>query len=139
MPYLALVSLHAAAATVFVIGLLAAGIMLAHAGPDTAGPKLWRAVRGWHRWVTGPALILVWGLGLTLAITAGWFAAGWLHAKLVLVLILSGIHGMQSANLRRLAAGTQDVAKARARARILLPLIVLIAVGIVALVITKPF
>jgi len=36
-------------------------------------------------------------LGITLAVMGGWYSAPWLWAKLVLVFMLSGLHGNQSA------------------------------------------
>ena len=64
------------------------------------------AVYRWDRRVTNPALGLVWLLGLTLAWQGGWFSAHWLWAKLVLVTVLSALHGNQSATLRRTIAGS---------------------------------
>jgi putative membrane protein len=43
-----------------------------------------------------PAMIVTWLLGLWLAWWGGWFAAPWLWAKLVLVVLMSGLHGMFS-------------------------------------------
>ena len=44
-----------------------------------------------------PAMVVVWVLGLLLAANAGLFAGapglGWLHAKLLVVILLSGYHG----------------------------------------------
>jgi len=36
--------------------------------------------------IINPAMIVTWGAGLYLAWSGHWFSAGWLHAKLVLVL-----------------------------------------------------
>jgi len=51
------------------------------------------------RAIINPAMIATWVLGLALAWLGpdsryGWFASGWLQAKLVLVLALSGLHGL---------------------------------------------
>src|SRR5207342_2857875 len=43
--------------------------------------------------IINPAMILTWLLGLYLAWANHWFSAGWLHVKLLLVIVLSGIHG----------------------------------------------
>lgn len=43
--------------------------------------------------IMNPAMILTWITGLTLMILGGWAGAGWLHAKLLLVLVLTGFHG----------------------------------------------
>jgi protoporphyrinogen IX oxidase len=44
--------------------------------------------------IINPAMIVVWALGLWLAWDSGFFRAGWLQAKIVLVLVLSSLHGM---------------------------------------------
>ena len=44
------------------------------------------------RGIMNPALVAVWVLGLLLAWRGNWWAAGWFHAKLVLVIMLSGLH-----------------------------------------------
>src|ERR687895_943093 len=43
--------------------------------------------------IINPAMIATWVLGLWLAWEGGLFRSGWLHAKLVLVLALSAVHG----------------------------------------------
>jgi putative membrane protein len=43
--------------------------------------------------IVNPAMIAVWGLGLTLAWLTGAYADTWLQIKFVLVLIMSGLHG----------------------------------------------
>ena len=40
-----------------------------------------------------PAMIATWVLGLYLAYSGGWFASEWLHAKLLLVVVMSAFHG----------------------------------------------
>src|SRR5438046_10345544 len=43
--------------------------------------------------ITTPAIVVSWVLGLWLALTGGSYASGWLPAKVILVLGLSGLHG----------------------------------------------
>src|SRR3569833_444388 len=43
-----------------------------------------------------PAMIAAWVLGMSLVFTGGWMAAGWLHAKLVLVVAMSVMHVLMS-------------------------------------------
>jgi putative membrane protein len=50
--------------------------------------------------IINPAMALTWVLGLYLAWSGGWFASGWLHAKLLLVLAMSGVHGFLTARVR---------------------------------------
>ncbi|WP_207482883.1 CopD family protein [Arenibaculum pallidiluteum] len=99
--YLWLKALHVASALVFVGGLLAQSVVL-HALAEDAPPHLVQAVRRWDRLATGPALLLVWGFGLAAASSGGWFTAPWLMAKLVVVIGLSALHGLQAGRLRRL-------------------------------------
>src|SRR5512142_895647 len=43
--------------------------------------------------IINPAMIVTWLAGLYLAWAGHWFSAGWFHGKLLLVLLLSGVHG----------------------------------------------
>lgn len=52
-----------------------------------------------------PSIVVVWVLGLALAWNAGAFSQGWFHAKLLLLLLLSGYHGWMSAYAKALARG----------------------------------
>jgi putative membrane protein len=84
---------------------LALGIFrTSNSGADCAGRlSALGMMRWWDDTVTSPAMVLVWVLGLTLALEGGWFGAPWLTIKLMLVLALSALHGVQSGFLRRLA------------------------------------
>jgi uncharacterized membrane protein len=105
-PYLWAKALHVALVIVFVGGALAAALLLTamRTFPAKAAP-IATALRDWDQIVTVPAMMATWALGIGLAAAGGWFVSGWLHAKLVLVFILSGLHGAQSGRLRRAAAG----------------------------------
>src|SRR6202451_3858007 len=48
------------------------------------------------RAIINPAMIVTWLAGLYLAFAGRWFSAGWLHGKLLLVLLLSGASGFFS-------------------------------------------
>jgi putative membrane protein len=50
------------------------------------------------RGIVNPSMIAVWILGLTLSFTpaSGGWTQGWLHAKLLLVVVLSAVHGLFS-------------------------------------------
>src|ERR1700726_1605829 len=54
--------------------------------------------------IINPAMIVTWLAGLYLAWAGSWFSAPWLHAKLLLVLVLSGVHGFFSRCVRDFAA-----------------------------------
>ena len=93
-----------------------------------------------HRLLTviiNPAMVLTWVLGLWLAWQGGFFAAPWLHAKLALVIAMSGVHGFFSASVRRFAADANTTPQRAWRMWNEVPTVLLI--GIVILVIVKPF
>jgi putative membrane protein len=89
------------------------------------------------RIIINPAMIATWVLGLWLAWKGGHFSAGWLHAKLALVLVLSGVHGFFSASVRRFAEDRNTVTTRQWRIWNEMPAVLM--VGIVILVIVKPF
>lgn len=141
MTYLWLKAFHVAAALAFVGGTLAEAVLLAALTPGGTHSAQRRAAAGvahrWGRRTTTPAMLLVWALAITLALRGGWFSSTWLPMKLVFVVALSGLHGMQSGVLRRLAG---DAGRAPSKAqRFVGPLIVAMAAIVAVLVIVKPF
>jgi protoporphyrinogen IX oxidase len=89
------------------------------------------------RAIINPAMIASWVLGLWLAWSGNFLSAPWLHGKLVLVLAMSAVHGM-------LARWTRDFAADRNRHsqrffRIMNEVPTLLMIGIVILVVVKPF
>lgn len=84
-----------------------------------------------------PSLIVTWILGLTLSVTIGAWDQGWFHAKLLLVLILSGYHGYMVALSKKMARGERPMEEKRLRLFGEVPALLLAL--IVVLVIVKPF
>ena len=84
-----------------------------------------------------PAMIVVWLLGLTLATVGQHWGAGWLHAKLLLVLLLSGYHGWTVAYAKKLARGRPTLTGRHLRMINEVP--ALAVTLIVVLVFVKPF
>ena len=87
--------------------------------------------------IINPAMIVTWGLGLWLAYSGGWFAAHWLHAKIALVLAMSGVHGILSKYVREFAADRR--LKSAKFFRILNEVPTVLLILIVILVVVKPF
>jgi putative membrane protein len=87
--------------------------------------------------IINPAMIVTWVLGLYLAWDGGWFRSGWLHGKLLLVVVLSGLHGVYVRRLKEFAAD-RNTRPARYY-RILNEVPTVLMIGIVVLVIVKPF
>ncbi|MEH3107799.1 MAG: CopD family protein [Sphingomonas fennica] len=84
-----------------------------------------------------PAMLLVWGFGLALAIHIGAFSEGWFHAKLACVVALTGFHGWAVGYGKKLARGHRPATDRALRLMNEVPGIA--TVVIVVLVIVKPF
>lgn len=84
-----------------------------------------------------PSIIVVWVLGLALMSTVGAHTQGWFHAKLLIVLALSGYHGWMSAYAKKLARGERPLQGKALRLINEVPGIA--AAIIVILVVVKPF
>lgn len=84
-----------------------------------------------------PSLIVVWVLGLALAMQIGAFQQGWFHAKLALVLALTGYHFWLASYAQNLAQGVRKFTGRKLRMLNEVPGIA--AALIVVLVIVKPF
>lgn len=89
------------------------------------------------RAIINPAMTVTWVAGLWLAWKVFGFQGGWLHAKLALVLAMSGVHGYLSASVRRFAEDRNE--KPARHWRIVNEIPTLLMVAIVILVIVKPF
>ncbi|SFS05133.1 CopD family protein [Sphingomonas jatrophae] len=89
-----------------------------------------------RRIILTPAMILVWVAGLVLASSGSWWQAGWLHAKLLLVLGLSAYHGYMVGYGKKLARGVRPVSGKALRLMNEVPGIA--TAIIVVLVIVKP-
>jgi len=89
------------------------------------------------RIILNPSMIVVWMLGLTLAINAGAFTQGWFHAKLLFVLALSGYHGWMAGYARKLAKGQRTLADKPLRLMNEVPGVA--AAVIVILAVVRPF
>jgi len=87
--------------------------------------------------IINPAMIVTWLAGIYLAWAGKWSLAPWFHAKLLLVLILSGVHGFFARLVRDFAADRNPHGGKFYRIINEVPTVLMI--GIVVLVIVKPF
>lgn len=87
--------------------------------------------------IVNPAMVIAWALGLWLAWQGAFFSSGWFHAKLTLALALSATHGYFSAATRAFAEDRNT--KPAGHWRMMNEVPTLLMVGIVILVIVKPF
>jgi putative membrane protein len=93
-----------------------------------------------HRLLTyimTPAMALTWILGIALIVQGGWMTAGWLHAKLALVVAMSGMHGALRRWARDFAAGRNT--RSQKFYRIINEVPTILMIVIVLLVVVKPF
>jgi protoporphyrinogen IX oxidase len=110
MTYLLIKSLHVVAIVTWVGGMIAASLMVAsrqvaaltrnHCSDRLQSLEV---IRRWDRHVTAPAMILAWGLGMTMAVQGEWLGSRWLTIKLVFAVLLVALHGLSSGALRRTA------------------------------------
>jgi len=90
--------------------------------------------------IINPAMIATWLLGLGMIYLMGWEAfrqAHWLHAKVVLVLAMSGLHGLFVRYWRDFTADRNQ--RSTRFYRVINEVVTLLLVLIVILVVVKPF
>ena len=87
--------------------------------------------------IINPAMIVTWLAGLYLAWRGHWFSSTWLHAKLALVIILSGVHGFFSRWVKDFAADQNT--RSQKFYRIINEVPTVLMIFIVILVVVKPF
>lgn len=90
-----------------------------------------------RRIILNPSLVIVWVLGLALTVNGGHFSEGWLHAKLLLVVLLSGYHGWMTGYARKLARGERSLTGKQLRLANEVPGVTIAL--IVVLVVIRPF
>ncbi|WP_238122409.1 MULTISPECIES: protoporphyrinogen oxidase HemJ [unclassified Xanthobacter] len=84
-----------------------------------------------------PAMIVAWLAGLYLVVEGGWITQGWLHVKLLLVVLLSAVHGLEARWVRQFAADANTHSAKFYRVMNEVP--TLLMIGIVICVVVKPF
>ncbi len=89
------------------------------------------------RIIMTPAMIVTWICGLYLAWSSFGFSGGWLHGKILLVILLSGYHSYLGAAVRSFATDSNRLTHRQWRMLNEIP--TLLMIGIVLLVIVKPF
>lgn len=90
------------------------------------------------RGIMTPSMLAVWGFGVwMLALYPEWLGEGWLHAKLMLVVLMSAYHMVCAGWRRRFAEGRNTRPERFYRMVNEIPAVLLIAILI--LVVVKPF
>ncbi|MFU7527096.1 CopD family protein [Qipengyuania sp. ASV99] len=112
--------------------------MLDHAAGSEGEAKWAERMGKLRKIILTPSLIIVWVLGLTLAYALDAFrGAGWLHAKLMLVIVLSGYHGWLVAQTKKMARGERPLTEKALRLIGEVPGLLLVVIAV--LVYVRPF
>jgi protoporphyrinogen IX oxidase len=89
------------------------------------------------RGITTPAMLATLILGVWLGFVLGAWDAGWLHAKIALVLLLAASHGLMARWVKAFSADRRPASEATFRWFNEVPTVLFI--GIVVMVVFKPF
>ncbi|MEM8974309.1 MAG: CopD family protein [Pseudomonadota bacterium] len=95
-----------------------------------------RPLKAYDRAVTTPAMIAALAFGILLGVQGGWFTSAWLGGKILLVLVLSGLHGALVGRLRK--AAWEKPGEVEPQGKMFLPIGLAVLTLIVLLVTTKP-
>lgn len=136
MSYLVFKGLHVASDIIWIGGMLINAFVIGMV-PATIRTGVISALRRYDRIVTTTALGGAWLFGLILLFGYVGFSGGWLHLKLLIVVLLSALHGMQSAWLRRMEADPHLDPPAFVSKG--MPIVLVCSVTVVLLAIIKPF
>lgn len=141
MLYLWLKALHLISLIAWMVGMLYLPRLFVYHSEVPAGSPQSETFKVMERRllkaILTPAMIATWIFGLWLAWEGGWFRSGWLHAKIALVLGLSGLHGFLAGTVRRFAEDRNTRSSRFYRILNEVPTVALIL--IVLLVVLKPF
>ena len=140
-PYAWILSAHILAIVAWMAAMLyLPRLFVYHAevGPGTPQSETFKVMeRRLLRFICTPAMIAVWVTGPILMVEGNWTRAGWLHAKIALVVLMTAVHGVLAASTRRFG---QDANRRSPRYfRIVNEIPTVLLIGIVILVVVKPF
>ncbi len=139
--YLWLKAFHVIAVIAWMAGMLyLPRLFVYHAGaePGSAQSETFKAMeRRLLTVIINPAMVATWVLGLWLAWDGAFWASGWFHAKLGLVVALSALHGLFAGWVRQF--GDDRNTRSVRFYRIVNEVPTVIMIAVVILVVVKPF
>ncbi len=142
--YLWIKALHIIAVIAWMAGMLYLPRLFVYHASAKPGSELSETFKVMERrllkLIINPAMIATWVFGLMLVWLMGkdaFFQAGWLHAKLVLVLVMSGLHGYFARLVKQFAADRNRHSPKFYRIVNEIPTVLLIFIVVLAVV--KPF
>ena len=98
--------IHLIAMVIWMAGMILAPILIIEISKLSDRKPAAAALRAWYLRVFSPAMIVLWIAGLYIMSIGGWFDQTWMIAKLGFIVVLSGLHGAMSGQMRRMA--TED-------------------------------
>lgn len=141
MLYLWIKALHVISVIAWMAGMLYLPRLFVYHAEAEAGSRQSETFKVMERrllrGIINPAMIMAFLTGAYLAIEAGWFRDGWFHAKFTLVVLMTAVHGFLS-RWRRQFERDQNRHSARFY-RLINEVPTVLMIGIVTLVIVKPF
>lgn len=143
MTYLWLKAGHIIFVVFWMAGLFMLPRQMIYVHPSAAGSEeeaLWVKRMGLLRKIIlTPSLIVVWVLGLLMSIQLGLLdgapGLGWLHAKIFVVVLLTGFHGYLVAQSKRIAKGERPLREKQLRMLGELPGLLLVIIVILVVVV----
>lgn len=142
MLYQWMVALHVMAWASWMAGLFyLPRLFVYHAEQANAGGETAEVFKVMERKLLGfimrPAMLVTWATGLYLLYAGSWWMDGWMHAKLLLVVLMTGAHHMMQKWMKTFAADANT--RSGKFYRVMNEVPTLFFIGIVILVIVKPF
>jgi putative membrane protein len=96
--YLWIKALHLVAVISWMAGMLYLPRLFVYHAAATPGSEQSETFkvmeRRLYKFIMTPAMTVTWLAGIVLVFEGGWFAAGWFHVKLVLVVVMTIMHGL---------------------------------------------
>jgi len=139
--YLWIKSIHVIAVIAWMAGMLYLPRLFVYHCATTPGSETSETFKVMERrllrFIINPAMVVTWIAGLWMAWEIFGFKGGWLHAKLLLVVLMSGLHGYLSKSTRLFAEDRNT--KSAKHWKIVNEVPTLLMIFIVILVIVKPF
>jgi putative membrane protein len=139
--YLWLKAAHLLSIMAWVMGLLYLPRLFAHHAQvpvaSEAAEQFKEMERQLLKALINPAGFLVFATGLWLMVAGHWSSSGWVHTKILLALVLGGLHGMMSKQRKNLEQGQNQ--RSPAYFRLLSAIAAVVVVALVLLAALKPF
>ena len=139
--YLWLKALHIVAVIAWMAGMFYLPRLFVYHSTTKPGSELSETFQVMERrlinFIMMPAMIVTWIVGIVLVFQGQWLGAGWFHAKFVLVVLMTVLHGLFAHWVNEFSFDRNRYSEKTYRVINELPTLLLIV--IVVLVVVKPF